>query len=423
LPVRYVTATWEQLKDIRTPYLDQVFTRRLKAAQDFADRMAAFGAATGREDACQPLATPSPVPPPGGTGGPPAAPAAEGLVTRRRVVSVLGTVTAAMLISALFAEPSQADNLFPIIKEGQSQQSQAVTYRKVFVPGTSTPAEDLTLGSTADTVCLFNGVQGKMRGNTWALVHRSAAPWAAVVSAGTWAPGAGDDGPEWKLTAFTTNAQVEPGRGPAQVTPVAAGATCVPKSAFITDPGGAVTVSPRADLDQIVQTQADKCTYTLKSTPLWWGDASGYIGGLKADFGDWNDSMEITSTTPNEPRTFTARNGQCWAANSAAAYSLLTGNPLAGNWPNLSGRGSQTYHVEAGHGHETPMAPTSAGVCFFTKLGGRWDGNGEAAWIWPQMIGSTEHWTVDIKAGTGGAIDAAVQCISYDQRHAPQSPS
>ena len=62
------------------------------------------------------------------------------------------------------------------------------------------------------------------------------------------------------------------------------------------------------------------------------------------------------------------------------------------------------------------MIPTNQGVCFFTRLSGRFNGGGEFASIERETVNGVEYWRLLLQhAGAEGALQAHARCAAFAQ--------
>jgi hypothetical protein len=293
---------------------------------------------------------------------------------------------------------------FPALPTAKSAQSNATVSRSTWQPGDE--YMDLIIGDTDDDLCFLSGIQGRQRGGTAAAVVESGGSWRL-----------------WTRPVDAFNV-FGPAGDPA---PVSAGAICVPKADFILDPGAVAWASDAVTISQnsLPEDAGWACSHPPRqmSVSLATGNSASALTVVAADLGTFADSIVIAQAgSPLAQAQLVATTTQDCVANQAQARSFFFGDPGRNTWPNRPGYQIRTLRAESGRAASVPMTPTREGVCYWTSLAGRWDGHLEAAWIEPQNIDGTEYWTARINAGSGGEVEATVECISYDQRAVDDQP-
>jgi hypothetical protein len=302
------------------------------------------------------------------------------------------------------AQISEAVDIpFPALPSGNSAQSNATVWLNTWQSG---DVADVTIGDTDADLCFLSGIQGRQRGGSMVAVVESRGSWRLMT------------GPVPAANIFG------PTGDPA---PVAAGAICVPKADFILDPGAVASASDTVEISQNSGPEDGgwSCSHPPRqmSVALATGNAASALTSVAADLGSFADSISIVHPgSALEPAQLVATTTQDCVANQALARSFFFGDPGRDMWPKRPGYQVKTLRAESGRAASVPMTPTREGVCYWTSLAGNWDGHLEAAWIEPQNIDGTEYWTARINAGSGGEVEATVECISYDQRADDDNP-
>ena len=326
-------------------------------------------------------------------------------------LSFLASALTALLLGVVVLPAHAVEIPFPALPDTQaSGQSDAMVFRDVFRPedndtgarvgpGGRLVMDDLApmgLASDTDSICILSGVQGRQRGRGNMRVATN--------------------GTTWQLFAHNYDGVLpsEP------ETPFAVGAICVPRSSFVTNPGGVVWDYPMAPQEHGSFPVDDSgCGGSNRDRRIPLGQASGpaFISQVEADLGSFSDHVTVEApSSPLDNRTLWLRNTQCQSNHYAAATSFFIGVPGQTTFPKLAGRKTETLRATSGRGAEVSMVPTREGICGFTHLAGRWEGHLEGAWLEPQMIGGIEYWTARVNAGSAGEVEATVTCIAYDQR-------
>ncbi len=193
--------------------------------------------------------------------------------------------------------------------------------------------------------------------------------------------------------------------------------SCFAGSSFVA-PGSARWVS-----GQFSTVAANRSGCRTASSPTWWGDASTFITG-------WAGSMRGTGESVRANQSsgaFTASRIQLSTCRDAVGMiewgqSFFAGTPssgiLANLWAGPPGV-SLTMNPNDGASKETQLAPAGDAMCYFTYIGGQFDGFGEQAKIY-MKTGSdgTNHWFLYIQSGFSNGrkyLTATANCMMRRQ--------
>jgi hypothetical protein len=192
---------------------------------------------------------------------------------------------------------------------------------------------------------------------------------------------------------------------------------CVAHSHFVTDPGGEhwLSESVRVHAEDGATDEAD----------LWWGSAASFVTNVMGRFRGGGEVLQIQqSTAGDEPSVFVARAQSRGVWGDALSY--LAGVPRSGRLVRLYGfrngswvrgtvnsAGTFEYNVSTTSGFSSYwLPPRDKAFCYLTKLGGQFDGGGEAL----EISENGSQWVVGVRSGGGQSVRGAVRCMAYDQR-------
>jgi hypothetical protein len=169
---------------------------------------------------------------------------------------------------------------------------------------------------------------------------------------------------------------------------------------------------------------------------MFWGDAVTMISQVRGEFQSDQEYVQVTqSTNPSTPSVLRGRTtvGDFFDETSlgGGAHSVFMGNPnnhtlvkligynTQGNLArgNVSSSGTFEMPVNTHSGFSSYWLSTTtgnnSGLCYFTKLSGDFNGNGESATITVR----NGRWFLEAKyGGVSRGTNAKARCLAYDQR-------
>ncbi len=218
--------------------------------------------------------------------------------------------------------------------------------------------------------------------------------------------------------------------GRSQQSGVAARATCLPMTTFLSPSWGVVRwISPQFSVTSQVSSSFFRCgsaplgSYRYNSA--WWGDAFTALTGMSGKFAGLGEFVMVDqSKQGKQPSHVGAAVGQCDVPVTGYAMSYFVGKPSSGTvavfiGPGGTGpvdiAGEYTFTVSK-KADAIRMIPTNQGVCFFTRLSGRFNGGGEFASIERETVNGVEYWRLLLQhAGAEGALQAHARCAAFAQ--------
>ena len=164
------------------------------------------------------------------------------------------------------------------------------------------------------------------------------------------------------------------------------------------------------------------------SVNAWSGDAAAMISGISGGLDGASEHVDVLQAgDPWAPNTLTATY-RSYGGISGWAQSLFVGAPQSGFVPSFYGPGGWAVNANqagvysasgrAGAGvTRTWMVPSAEAFCYFTRLGGKFDGSSDSARITTATSWGTEYWVLDVTSG-GDAVNgtsAQARCYAINQ--------
>jgi hypothetical protein len=158
----------------------------------------------------------------------------------------------------------------------------------------------------------------------------------------------------------------------------------------------------------------------------WNGDAATILSGITGEFNGGGERVEIDQAgNPSGFNTFSARAGS-FNGVGGWAETLFVGFPGTGfvpafygpNGQNVSANPAGVYSASTSAGHPAAvveMAFTSEAFCYFTAIGGAFNGDGEYVQITAQPYPDGEHWVLEVGSGQSNGTSAMARCYALDQ--------
>jgi hypothetical protein len=168
---------------------------------------------------------------------------------------------------------------------------------------------------------------------------------------------------------------------------------------------------------------------------LWWGDAASLIQTMEGEFESAQEKLLIAqSTNPSAASKLQIRTDASTLFEdtyiASYAQSLFVGNSndhrlvklIGYNTSGVRVRGNVTtagtfeMPVATDTGFSgywlAPVSGTNSAFCYFTRLAGDFNGNGESA----KITTVNGMWHLSVTAGGTGLARASARCMAYDQR-------
>ena len=241
------------------------------------------------------------------------------------------------------------------------------------------------MGDTSSQFCFLQSVQGRFSGNGERVRLY-------------------DTGGRWRLY------------GSSSQNSVAAGARCVPRSAFGKE-GATRIASSDFEIERKASGSA-KCFSLTK--PTWWGDAWTAISEVGGRLRGGGEYIQVNqSTGGNTPSQVEAHSCQDDPQIVGGAVSYFVGAPQSGKLARFFGPKSLLSpataafagEFAAGPNQTVTMASVNTSYCFFTAIGGNFQGEGEGVEI---IIGADSSkkpiWLLRTRAKSNGGVFARARC-------------
>ena len=202
---------------------------------------------------------------------------------------------------------------------------------------------------------------------------------------------------------------------------------CIKWTNFIRPPGGGTLFSTLLGDSFTVDPGGD--------VSLWFGDAASLIQSMEGEFESGQEKLLIEqNTNPSAASKLKIRTDGStffeYTFIEAYAQSLFVGNSndhrlvklIGYNTSGVRARGNVTtagtfeMPVATDSGFSgywlAPVSGTNSAFCYFTRLAGDFNGNGESA----KITNVNGMWHLSVTAGGTGLARASARCMAYDQR-------
>lgn len=194
-------------------------------------------------------------------------------------------------------------------------------------------------------------------------------------------------------------------------------ALCFPKSNFSGPSGSIFMTSSDSDCWE------DDFAYTSKD--CWWGDAATAVIGVSGDFNGGGEYTRIDqSTLATSPSRITAHASASYGVTGYGRSIFFgvggkqpvrlmgydpSGNVVRGQF---SSPGTFTMSASTYSGYSSYwLTPVENGACYFSKIGGEFNGGGEIG-----RITQVDGWWYEQAIAGSGDVWVSARCMAWDQR-------
>ena len=205
--------------------------------------------------------------------------------------------------------------------------------------------------------------------------------------------------------------------GASQQIDVSAWARCFARTEITSIPG-AVRWSSE-EISATAEKSGNGCVNT-NPRDAWWGDAVTVMTLVTGAMRGNGERLTIRqSGDPFGPSQLILYS--CQEQLGMGAYSFFVGKPQSGHKARFVGPGGIGTAGQAGDyasvaNQNVLMAPVSKAFCYFTEVGGAWNGGGENVTILPaQDANGVNRWMLQARHASGTGVFARARCYARDQ--------
>jgi len=205
--------------------------------------------------------------------------------------------------------------------------------------------------------------------------------------------------------------------GQSQQAGLSAWARCVARSEF-KGPTGTVRWSSE-EISATAETGGGACVDTTPKN-AWWGDAATVTTLVTGALVGSGERVTVNqSGDPFGPSTLIVHS--CQKQLGFGVHSFFVGKPQSGHHarfigPHGTGTAGQAGDYVSVPNQDVMLAPLFDSICYFTQIGGAFNGAGESLTILPGADSNgVNRWVLQARHGSGSGTFARVRCFAKNQ--------